>query len=135
MQYYWTKKDIAAAWQRFERTYANDPVAYRFLCGHCIQDENDEDALDYNIIGVWLVCHRKYRDWSTEKSYDLAWILEFMQAYHMTIPRYIRRTKFYRKNMKLLLTSPGKLPMVQNEANNAKIYANGAKNGANDVES
>ena len=75
------------------------------LCGHCIQDETDEDALDYNIIGVWLVCHRKYRDWSTEKSYDLAWILEFMQAYHMTIPRYIKRTKFYRKKMKILLSS------------------------------
>lgn len=77
MQNHWTKDDVAAAWQRFERTYAHDPVAYRFLCGHCIQDETDEDALDYNIIGVWLVCHRKYRDWSTEKSYDLAWILEF----------------------------------------------------------
>ena len=62
MQNHWTKDDIAAAWQRFERTYAHDPVAYRFLCGHCIQDETDEDALDYNIIGVWLVCHRKYDD-------------------------------------------------------------------------
>ena len=71
MQNHWTKDDVAAAWQRFERTYA----------------------------------HRKYRDWSTEKSYDLAWILEFMQAYHMTIPRYIKRTKFYRKKMKLLLSS------------------------------
>lgn len=68
-------------------------------------DDDFELALDYNIIGVWLVCHRKYRDWSTEKSYDLAWILEFMQAYHMTIPRYIKRTKFYRKKMKLLLSS------------------------------
>lgn len=105
MQNHWTKDDVAAAWQRFERTYAHDPVAYRFLCGHCIQDETDEDALDYNIIGVWLVCHRKYRDWSTEKSYDLTWILEFMQAYHMTIPRYIKRTKFYRKKMKLLQSS------------------------------
>lgn len=28
-----------------------------------------------------------------------------MQAYHMTIPRYIKRTKFYRKKMKLLLSS------------------------------
>ena len=52
MQNHWTKDDVAAAWQRFERTYAHDPVAYRFLCGHCIQDETDEDALDYNIIGV-----------------------------------------------------------------------------------
>ena len=77
MQNHWTKDDVAAAWQRFERTYAHDPVAYRFLCGHCIQDE----------------------------TYDLAWILEFMQAYHMTIPRYIKRTKFYRKKMKLLLSS------------------------------
>ena len=102
MQNHWTKDDVAAAWQRFERTYTHDPVGYRFLCGHCIQDETDEDALDYNIIGVWLVCHRKYRDWSSEKSYDLAWILEFMQAYHMTIPRYIKRTKFYRKKMKLM---------------------------------
>ena len=56
MQNHWTKDDVAAAWKRFERTYAHDPVAYRFLCGHCIQDETDEDALDYNIIGVWLVC-------------------------------------------------------------------------------
>ena len=64
-----------------------------------MQDETDEDALDYNIIGVWFVCHRKYRDWSTMKSYDLAWILEFMQTYHMTIPRHIKRTKFYRKKM------------------------------------
>lgn len=80
MQNHWTKDDVAAAWKRFERTYAHDPVAYRFVCGHCIQDETDEDALDYNIIGVWLVCHRKYRDWSTEKSYDLAWILEFIQC-------------------------------------------------------
>ena len=43
MQNHWTKDDVAAAWQRFERTYAHDPVAYRFLCGHCIQDETDED--------------------------------------------------------------------------------------------
>ena len=71
MQNHWTKDDIAAAWQRFERIYVHDPVAYRFLCGHSMQDETDEDALDYNIIGVWLVCHRKYRDWSTEKSYGL----------------------------------------------------------------
>lgn len=41
MQNHWTKDDIAAAWQRFERTYAHDPVAYRFLCGHCIQDETE----------------------------------------------------------------------------------------------
>ena len=41
----------------------------------------------------------------TQRFYDLAWILEFMQAYHMTIPRYIKRTKFYRKKMKLLLSS------------------------------
>ena len=33
------------------------------------------------------------------KSYDLAWILEFMQTYHMAIPRHIKRTKFYRKKM------------------------------------
>lgn len=31
MQNHWTKDDVAAAWQRFERTYAHDPVAYRFL--------------------------------------------------------------------------------------------------------
>ena len=49
MQNHWTKDDVAAAWKRFEHTYAHDPVAYRFLCGHCIQDETDEDALDYNI--------------------------------------------------------------------------------------
>ena len=28
MQNHWTKDDVAAAWQRFERTYAHDPVAY-----------------------------------------------------------------------------------------------------------
>ena len=33
MQNHWTKYDIAATWKRFERTYAHDPVAYRFLCG------------------------------------------------------------------------------------------------------
>ena len=27
MQNHWTKDDIAVAWQRFERTYAHDPVA------------------------------------------------------------------------------------------------------------
>ena len=27
MQNHWTKDDVAAAWQRFERTYAHDPVA------------------------------------------------------------------------------------------------------------
>ncbi len=122
MQNHWTKDDVAAAWQRFERTYAHDPVAYRFLCGHCIQDETDEDALDYNIIGVWLVCHRKYRDWSTEKSYDLAWILEFMQAYHMTIPRYIKRTKFYRKKMKLMMWFWIRVSL------NQRIFGNSAEN-------
>ena len=58
---------------------------------------------NHQITAVEDVYKRQYRDWSTEKSYDLAWILEFMQAYHMTIPRYIKRTKFYRKKMKLLL--------------------------------
>lgn len=103
MQYKWTKDDIAAAWQRFNRIYVHDPVEYRFICGHYIQNENDEDSLDYYIIGVWLIRHRKYREWSTEKSYDLAWLLEFMQAYHMQIPRYIKRTKFYRKKIKTML--------------------------------
>lgn len=28
MQNHWTKDDIVAAWQRFECTYAHDPVAY-----------------------------------------------------------------------------------------------------------
>lgn len=64
-----------------------------------IQSEDDEDALDYYMIGVWLVQHRKYSDWSKEKSFDLANILEFMRVYRISIPRYIKRTRFYRKKL------------------------------------
>lgn len=64
-----------------------------------IQSEDDEDALDYYMIGVWLVQHRKYSDWSKEKSFDLAEILEFMRVYRIRIPRYIKRTRFYRKKL------------------------------------
>ena len=37
----WTSK------ARFRRLYARSPIEYRFLCGHDIQNEDDEDALDY----------------------------------------------------------------------------------------
>ena len=79
--------------------HAKSPIEYRFLCGHDIQSEDDEDALDYYMIGVWLVQHRKYSDWSKEKSFDLADILEFMRVYRISIPRYIKRTRFYRKKL------------------------------------
>ena len=52
----WTKNDIEASKARFRRLYAQSPIEYRFLCGHDIQSEDDEDALDYYMIGVWLVC-------------------------------------------------------------------------------
>ncbi len=79
------------------------PIEYRFLCGHGIQSEDDIKALDYYIIGVWLVKHRKYKEWSEKKSLDLAEILEFMRMYGITIPRYIKRTKFYKVKRKELL--------------------------------
>ena len=79
----WTKNDIEASKARFRRLYAKSPIEYRFLCGHDIQSEDDEDALDYYMIGVWLVQHRKYSDWSKEKSFDLADILEFMRVYRI----------------------------------------------------
>ena len=100
----WTKKEIKEAWQRFYRIYRKNPVDYRFLCGHGIQSEDDMDSLDYYIIGTWLVVHRQYRSWSKEKLFDFAFVLEFMQTYKITIPRYVRRTKFYRKKMKQLLS-------------------------------
>ena len=95
----WTKNDIEASKARFRRLYAQSPIEYRFLCGHDIQSEDDEDALDYYMIGVWLVQHRKYSDWSKEKSFDLAEILEFMRVYRISIPRYIKRTRFYREKL------------------------------------
>ncbi len=48
----WTKNDIEASKARFRRLYAQSPIEYRFLCGHDIQSEDDEDALDYYMIGV-----------------------------------------------------------------------------------
>ena len=45
----------------------------------------------------------KYAEWSEKKSYDLAEILEFMRIYQMKIPRYMRRTRFYRKKKNELL--------------------------------
>ena len=93
----WTKNDIEASKARFRRLYAQSPIEYRFLCGHDIQSEDDEDALDYYMIGVWLVQHRKYSDWSKEKAFDLAEILEFMRVYRISIPRYIKRTRFCNK--------------------------------------
>ncbi len=41
----WTKNDIEASKARFRRLYAQSPIEYRFLCGHDIQSEDDEDAL------------------------------------------------------------------------------------------
>lgn len=99
----WTREDIRESWQRFYHLYCKKPIDYRFICGHCIQEENDMDALDYYIIGVWLVQHRKYDEWSTEKSFDLADILEFMKTYRIAIPRYMTRTKFYRVKRKELM--------------------------------
>ena len=40
----WTKNDIEASKARFRRLYAKSPIEYRFLCGHDIQSEDDEDA-------------------------------------------------------------------------------------------
>lgn len=91
------RSDIQVGDILFSRLYAQSPIEYRFLCGHDIQSEDDEDALDYYMIGVWLVQHRKYSDWSKEKAFDLAEILEFMRVYRIRIPRYIKRTRFYRK--------------------------------------
>ena len=70
MQNHWTKDDVAAAWQRFERTYAHDPVAYRFLCGHCIQDETDEDALDLFGRNINAIDNSPHRYGTT---FDISW--------------------------------------------------------------
>lgn len=99
----WTRDDIKDSPERISRLYVKTPIEYRFLCGHAIQSEDDEDALDYYMIGAWLVQHRKYVEWSEKKSYDLAEILEFMRIYQMKIPRYMRRTRFYRKKKNELL--------------------------------
>lgn len=88
----WTREDIKQSQERFRHIYQKAPVDYRFFCGRYIQGEDDTDALDYYMIGAWLVLYRKYRDWSRTKSFDLA-----------EIPRYMRRTKFYRKRKKELL--------------------------------
>ena len=60
MQNHWTKDDVAAAWKRFEHTYAHDPVAYRFLCGHCIQDETDEDSQQLLLFCYPTVCRTPF---------------------------------------------------------------------------
>ncbi len=99
----WTKNDFKESWKTFHDLYYECPIEYRFLCGHGIQSEDDIKALDYYIIGVWLVKHRKYKEWSEKKSLDLAEILEFMRMYGITIPRYIKRTKFYKVKRKELL--------------------------------
>lgn len=98
----WSKKDIKESKKRLHHLYINAPVDYRFICGHDIQSEDDEDSLDYYMIGAWLVLHRKYAEWSREKSFDLADILEFMRIYQIRIPRYIKRTGFYRKKKEKL---------------------------------
>ena len=99
----WTKKDIQEARERIQRLYVKNPIDYRFLCGHAIQSEDDIDALDYYMLGEWLVRHRKYGDWSRSKSFDLAEILEFMRVYGIRIPRYSKRTKFYRVKKGIML--------------------------------
>ena len=68
----WSKKDIKESKKRLHHLYINAPVDYRFICGHDIQSEDDEDLLDYYMIGAWLILHRKYAEWSREKSFDLA---------------------------------------------------------------
>ena len=88
MQYPWTMADVES------------PIICRALCGHTMEEEHDWFELLYNIIGVWLIYHRRYREWNKEKSDDLAELLKFMQAYHMRIPRYLERTKFYRQKVK-----------------------------------
>lgn len=93
----WTQNDIKESKKRLYHLYINAPADYRFICGHDIQSEENEDSLDYYMIGAWMVQHRKYAEWSGEKSFDLADILEFMRIYQMRIPRYIKRTGFYRK--------------------------------------
>lgn len=99
----WTREELKEAWKRTCELYSSSPVSYRFICGHCIQCEGDEDELDYYMIGVWLVKKRRYREWSEEKSYDLAWIIEFMRFYEIPVPRYIRRTLFYRRRWRKML--------------------------------
>lgn len=98
MQCNWTRSDISKAWDRVLQYYQKDPVICRALCGHEIEEDGDAMALDYWMIGVWLVEHRKYREWSKEKSEDLRSILEFMRTYRMKIPKYVRRTRFYRRS-------------------------------------
>lgn len=99
-QYPWTMADVSAAWKACNQYYAESPIICRALYGHTIEEEHDWFELLYNIIGVWLIYHRRYREWNKEKSDDLAELLKFMQAYHMRIPRYLERTKFYRQKVK-----------------------------------
>ena len=42
----WTRDDIKDSLERISRLYVKTPIEYRFLCGHAIQSEDDEDALD-----------------------------------------------------------------------------------------
>lgn len=81
MYKHWTREDIKASSERLHNLYVKAPIDYRFFCGHDIQSEDDMDALDYYIIGVWLIQHRRYTDWSDRKSFDLAEVLEFMRIY------------------------------------------------------
>lgn len=103
MYKHWTREDIKASSERLHNLYVKAPIDYRFFCGHDIQSEDDMDALDYYIIGVWLIQHRRYTDWSDRKSFDLADVLEFMRIYGIRIPRYMKRTRFYRKKKDQLL--------------------------------
>ena len=40
----WTRDDIKDSLKRISRLYVKAPVEYRFLCGHAIQSEDDEDV-------------------------------------------------------------------------------------------
>lgn len=41
----WSKNDIKESKKRLHRLYINALVDYRFICGHDIQSEDDEDSL------------------------------------------------------------------------------------------
>ena len=56
----WSKNDIKESKKRLHRLYINALVDYRFICEHDIQSEDDEDSLDYYMLGAWLALHRNY---------------------------------------------------------------------------
>ncbi len=94
--------DINAIVERIQDASELSYSYYKALVDRIIAEkasEKEVEHLYYYMIGVCLVQHRKYSDWSKEKSFDLAEILEFMRVYRIRIPRYIKRTRFYRKKL------------------------------------